>query len=143
MLIHINPGDAAEVYDALCTQQRAATSLSGRVLQPDAGRIPYRGHADRLFKRDFAGEILDRHPDLQLSTTASPTGAIRHFPQDDITWFLLEKARSLTMLTLLHPLRDAGHQAGPAARRRGRVQRLPQLRARARTIDWDARGARS
>ena len=55
--------------------------------------MPYRGHADRLFKRDFAGELLDRlsRPE-RLSTTASPTAAIPAFPQDDITWFLLEKA---------------------------------------------------
>ena len=25
-----------------------------------------RGHSDRLFKRDFAGEMMDRHPQLQL-----------------------------------------------------------------------------
>ncbi len=28
--------------------------------------IPYRGHADRLFKRDFGGFYLDNFPDLQV-----------------------------------------------------------------------------
>lgn len=34
-----------------------------------AGRrteIPYRIHADQLFERDFAGEILDKYPDVFL-----------------------------------------------------------------------------
>jgi spore coat polysaccharide biosynthesis protein SpsF len=28
--------------------------------------MPYRGHNDRLFKRDFAGEIMERHPEIKL-----------------------------------------------------------------------------
>ena len=28
--------------------------------------MPYRGHTARLFKRDFAGEMLDRFSDLRL-----------------------------------------------------------------------------
>ena len=53
--------------------------------------IPYRGHSDRLFKRDFAGEILDRHPQLQLVDYGFAYRRDPNFPQDDITWFLMEK----------------------------------------------------
>jgi len=56
--------------------------------------ITYHGHKNRLFKRDFAGEMLDQFSDLKLIDY----GFIYHrdltFPQDDISWFLLEKSNS-------------------------------------------------
>jgi hypothetical protein len=53
--------------------------------------IPYRGHTDRLFKRDFAGEIMERHPSLKLIDYGFAYRNDPNFPQDDITWFLMEK----------------------------------------------------
>lgn len=52
--------------------------------------INYRGHTDRLFKRDFCGEILDRYPSLQLIDYGFVYHRDPGFPQDDITWFLME-----------------------------------------------------
>lgn len=57
---------------------------------PSPVEIRYRNHEGKLFKRDFAGEMLDRHPDLRLVDY----GFIYHrdsFPIDDTTWFLMEK----------------------------------------------------
>jgi spore coat polysaccharide biosynthesis protein SpsF len=53
--------------------------------------IPYRGHTDRLFKRDFAGEMLEKYPDLSLVDYGFSYRRDPAFPQDDITWFLMEK----------------------------------------------------
>ena len=56
---------------------------------PYPTKVPYRDNSDKLFKRDFAGELIDRF-DLRLVDY----GFVYHrdkFPQDDITWFLLEK----------------------------------------------------
>ena len=53
--------------------------------------LPYRGHQDRLFKRDFAGEMLDRFPDLELTAYGFNYRRDPLFPQDDTTWFLLHK----------------------------------------------------
>jgi spore coat polysaccharide biosynthesis protein SpsF len=53
--------------------------------------IDYRGHSDKLFKRDFAGELLSQFSNLELIAT----GFAYHldpFPQDDITWFLIRKS---------------------------------------------------
>lgn len=92
VLIHINPDYLPEVYDRL---YRAA----GRYLlvceyyNPSPVAIPYRGHSDRLFKRDFCGEIMDRHPDLELLDYGFVYQRDPNFPQDDITWFLMEKSR--------------------------------------------------
>ena len=54
--------------------------------------IAYRGHADRLNKRDFAGELLDTFPDLTLIDYGFAYHRDIAFPQDDITWFLMVKA---------------------------------------------------
>jgi len=56
--------------------------------------IPYRGHSDKLFKRDFAGEILDQFSDLRLVDYGFVWHRDNLFPQDDISWFLLEKQSS-------------------------------------------------
>lgn len=92
VLIHINPDYLPEVYDCLY-------GAAGRYLlvceyyNPSPVAIPYRGHSDRLFKRDFCGEIMDRHPDLQLVDYGFVYQRDPNFPQDDITWFLMEKSR--------------------------------------------------
>ena len=91
VLIHINPDVLPLVYDKL-------VATSGRYLlvaeyyNPAPVAIPYRGHSDRLFKRDFAGEIMDRHPPMQLVDYGFAYRRDPNFPQDDITWFLLEKS---------------------------------------------------
>ncbi len=67
--------------------------LIAEYYSPTPVSIPYRGNSDRLFKRDFAGEFLDLFPDVVLRDY----GFAYHrgtYPQDDITWFLLEKASS-------------------------------------------------
>ena len=90
VLIHINPEMLAQVYDKLF-------ATCGRYLfvaeyyNPAPVAIPYRGHSDRLFKRDFAGELMDRHPQLQLLDYGFAYRRDPNFPQDDITWFLMEK----------------------------------------------------
>lgn len=90
VLIHINPEELPRAYDQLY-------KATGRYLcvveyyNPTPVSVPYRGHGDRLFKRDFAGEIMDRFPALSLVDY----GFIYHrdtFRQDDITWFLMEKS---------------------------------------------------
>ena len=92
VLIHINPDFLPEVYDRL---YRAA----GRYLlvceyyNPSPVAISYRGHSERLFKRDFCGEIMDRHPDLKLVDYGFAYQRDPNFPQDDITWFLMEKKK--------------------------------------------------
>ena len=58
---------------------------------PSPTTIAYRGHSDRLFKRDFAGEMLEKFSDLKLVDYGFSYHRDNSFPQDDITWFLLQK----------------------------------------------------
>jgi spore coat polysaccharide biosynthesis protein SpsF len=90
VLIHINPDMLQTVYEKLY----AASSkyiLICEYYNPSPVTIPYRGHTDRLFKRDFAGEMLEKYSDLQLIDYGFCYKRDPAFPQDDVTWFLLEK----------------------------------------------------
>ena len=90
VLIHLHPDRLPETYDAMYRASRRLV-LIAEYYNPTPVSVPYRGHADRLFKRDFAGEFLDRHPDLVLRDYGFAYRRDPAAPQDDITWFLLEK----------------------------------------------------
>lgn len=90
VLIHINPEVLPQVYDKLVASTRRYLMVA-EYYNPAPVAIPYRGHSDRLFKRDFAGEIMDSHPQLQLVDYGFAYRRDPNFPQDDITWFLMEK----------------------------------------------------
>ncbi|WP_309091610.1 pseudaminic acid biosynthesis-associated methylase [Phenylobacterium sp.] len=90
VLIHLNPDVLPEVYDKL-VEAAGRYLLVAEYYNPSPVAIPYRGHGDRLFKRDFAGEIMDRHPQMKLVDYGFAYRNDPSFPQDDITWFLMEK----------------------------------------------------
>lgn len=90
VLIHINPDALPEVYDTLARAGRHFV-LIAEYYNPSPVTVPYRGHENRLFKRDFAGEFLDRHPEFDLVDYGFAYRRDPAFPQDDITWFLLAR----------------------------------------------------
>lgn len=90
VLIHINPEALPAVYDNLHAASRRYIVVA-EYYNPRPVAIPYRGHEDRLFKRDFAGDMLDRFDDLKLVDYGFCYHRDAQFPMDDITWFLLEK----------------------------------------------------
>lgn len=90
VLIHINPDMLPVVYEKLYTSSRRFVLIC-EYYNPSPVAISYRGHTDRLFKRDFAGEMMDIYPDLKLVDYGFAYRRDPAFPQDDITWFLMEK----------------------------------------------------
>lgn len=92
VLIHINPDDLLQVYEKLYQSAERYICLV-EYYNPVPVEVTYRGHQNRLFKRDFCGEMLAVYPDLSLVNY----GFVYHkdpiAPQDDLTWFLLEKAK--------------------------------------------------
>lgn len=90
VLIHLNPDMLPHVYDLLY-QSSARYICIAEYYNPSPVEVLYRGNREKLFKRDFAGEMLDRFADLRLVDYAFAYHRDPNFPQDDITWFLLEK----------------------------------------------------
>jgi spore coat polysaccharide biosynthesis protein SpsF len=90
VLIHINPEMLPVVYEKLYNASKKYI-LVAEYYNTSPVTISYRGHNDRLFKRDFAGEILDKYADLKLIDYGFVYHRDNSFPQDDITWFLMEK----------------------------------------------------
>lgn len=90
VLIHINPDMLGQAYKALY-ESSTRYIMVAEYYDPNPVSIEYRGHRDRLFKRDFAGDMLDMYPDLHLVDYGFVYHRDNTFKQDDITWFLLEK----------------------------------------------------
>lgn len=93
VLIHINPDMLSVVYEKLY-QASNRLILVCEYYNPSPVTIPYRGHSDRLYKRDFAGELLEKYSDLRLVDYGFSYRRDPAFPQDDISWFLMEKRMS-------------------------------------------------
>ncbi len=90
VLIHLNPDRLHDVYRTLY-ESCARYICTAEYYNPTPASVSYRGHEGVLFKRDFAGEVLSRFPDLTLRDYGFVYRGDPNFPQDDITWFLLEK----------------------------------------------------
>jgi spore coat polysaccharide biosynthesis protein SpsF len=90
VLIHLAPELLPAAYAQLYALSRRYI-LIAEYYNPSPVEVSYRGNSGKLFKRDFAGEMLDRHDDLQLVDYGFGYHRDPQFPVDDITWFLLEK----------------------------------------------------
>jgi len=90
VLIHINPEKLPDVYARLY-QSSSKYICIGEYYNPTPTMIDCRGNKDRLFKRDFCGEMMKKYPSLKLLEYGFAYNGDNNFPQDDITWFLLEK----------------------------------------------------
>lgn len=90
VLIHIDPEYLPQVYEQLYRCSNKYIMLC-EYYNPSPVTIRYRGHENKLFKRDFCGELLDKYPDLTLVDYGFAYHRDPNFPQDDATWFLLSK----------------------------------------------------
>jgi spore coat polysaccharide biosynthesis protein SpsF len=91
LLIHIDPEHLGKVYRTLYRSARRYILIC-EYYNPAPVGIDYRGYKDRLFKRDFCGDMLDAYPDLKLLDYGFVYRRDPMHPQDDVTWFLMEKA---------------------------------------------------
>jgi spore coat polysaccharide biosynthesis protein SpsF len=90
VLIHINPEKLPLVYE-LMYRSSSRYLLVSEYYNPKPTEVTYRGHTGKLFKRDFAGEMIEQFPDLSLVDYGFVYHRDSNFPQDDMTWFLMEK----------------------------------------------------
>lgn len=96
VLIHLNPEVLNQVYNLLVDSTTRYLCVA-EYYNPSPVSINYRGHSNRLFKRDFAGEIMEEHPEMRLLDYGFSYHRDPVFPQDDITWFLMEKSMGETV----------------------------------------------
>ena len=88
VLIHIHPDHLlASIKEIHRCSSRWIACIEYFSDKPEM--IPYRGHDDRLFKRDFGGFWLDAFPDLRV--TAYGFAWKRVTGLDNLTWWLFEK----------------------------------------------------
>ena len=90
VLIHIAPDMVDKMYEILYRCSRKYIMIA-EYYNPTPMVVTYRGNEDKLFKRDFAGEFMDKYPDVKLIDYGFCYHRDNNFPTDDITWFLMEK----------------------------------------------------
>jgi pseudaminic acid biosynthesis-associated methylase len=90
VLIHIDPDALPTIYELMFRASSRYVVVS-EYYNPNPIEVAYRGHRAKLFKRDFAGEMLEMFPDLSLVDYGFVYHRDACFPQDDMTWFLMEK----------------------------------------------------
>ena len=90
VLIHINPEYLNRAYKALYDSSKKYILII-EYYNPSPVQIDYRGHKNKLFKRDFAGEIIAKYKNIKLLDYGFKYKLDNNFPLDDVTWFLLEK----------------------------------------------------
>lgn len=88
VLIHVHPDDllasCAEIHRVA---RRYVVCVEYFSDKPEA--IPYRGHSDKLFKRDFGSFWLDNFPDMQVRDYGFSWKRLTGL--DNLTWWLFEK----------------------------------------------------
>lgn len=90
VLIHINPEELNNVYDKIYNSSKKYICII-EYYNPIPVNVKYRGYDNKLFKRDFAGELLEKYKDLELVKYGFVYHRDNLYPQDDLTWFLLKK----------------------------------------------------
>lgn len=90
VLIHINPDELPRAYAQIANATKRYAVIC-EYYNPSPVEIGYRGHSERLFKRDFAGEFMDAYPQFALRDYGFAYHRDPNFPMDDFSWFLLER----------------------------------------------------
>lgn len=89
LLIHIAPVWLREAYRILYEASNKYVLIC-EYYSKQPQEIEYRGQKGALWKRDFCGEIMNQYPDLELIDYGFVYDR-DPYPQDSITWWLLEK----------------------------------------------------
>lgn len=93
LLIHINPNQIERAYDVLYRSARRYVAII-EYYHHEPIEVIYKGETGRLFKRDWAGDMLARFPDLELVDYGFVYRRDPNYSIDDVHWFLLRKTAS-------------------------------------------------
>lgn len=90
LLMHIIAEKLDVVYEKLYKSSSKYIAII-EYYNPIPVTIDYRGKKGILFKRDFAGDIMDKYKDIKLVDYGFCYHRDNNFKLDDSTWFLLKK----------------------------------------------------
>ena len=90
VLIHIHPENLPNTYQKIYQYSKKYILIS-EYFNPDPVGVTYRGHKDKLFKRDFCRDLMTMYKDLTLIDYGFLYNGDPEFKLDDLNWFLLEK----------------------------------------------------
>ena len=88
LLIHLHPDDLEKAYNTIHEHANRYILLC-EYFNPTPVAIEYRGEPEALWKRDFAGDMLDMFP-LKVLDYGFWWSRDK-YPQDDLHWVLMEK----------------------------------------------------
>ncbi len=89
-LIHINPNELNNIYKKIFDYSKKYI-LIAEYFNPQPVVIDYRNQSEALFKRDFAGDLLDLYPSLKLIDHGFFWKRDLDCKEDNINWFLFMK----------------------------------------------------
>lgn len=90
VLIHQNPETLPKIYSTIAASaDKYVCFVEYYNTTPVA--IDYRGNSDKLFKRDFAGEFMDSHPEFALVDYGFVYHRANYFGMSDSNWFLMKR----------------------------------------------------
>jgi len=89
VLIHVNPKQLMKTYKKIYNLSNRYI-LIAEYFSPNPIKIKYRNFKNKLFKRDFAFEIMQSYKNLKLLDYGFVYHKDKH-PLDNINWFLLKK----------------------------------------------------
>ena len=90
VLIHIAPRDLDRTYKKIYSLSKKYILIC-EYYNPVPVKVVYRNFKNKLFKRDFAGDLVKKYNDLSIIDYGFIYRNDPYFPQDDVTWFLLKK----------------------------------------------------
>ena len=88
VLIHIAPENLRQAYTRLFDHSSRYIIIA-EYFSKQPREVDYRGHAGKLWTRDFGGEFLDQHPDCKLRKCFFSYDRLTG--QDSITTWVIEK----------------------------------------------------
>jgi pseudaminic acid biosynthesis-associated methylase len=92
VLIHLNPDSLPETYRKMASSSQKYVMIC-EYFNPTPMAISYRGHENKLFKRDFGGEFLQENKDF-IQVAEGFTSVRSPFPQDNLNWSLFSRVQN-------------------------------------------------
>ena len=90
VLIHMPPDKLQDVYEVMYKLSKKYICVI-EYYNPSPVMLEYRGEKNKLFKRDFAGDLLEKYRNLELIAYGFKYRRDNNYPDDDLNWFLLRK----------------------------------------------------